>query len=133
MKPKKVKDLIPKVAERLQLPEKDVKSVLDIYWDKVRKSLSNIDCEYINLPKLGVMYLKPWMVDKKIKVNDAVINRYIENPTVNGLTIINNLSKDNTKLKLAQTRLTELRTIKENIRYERRRLKEDMEGKEEDI
>ena len=39
MKPQKLKDLLPKLSKQLQLSEEEIKSVLDIYWDKVRKSL----------------------------------------------------------------------------------------------
>lgn len=129
MKPKKVKDLIPELSQKLQLSELEIKSVLDIYWDKVRKNLSSIENNHVYLKGLGTLYLKPWMVEKKIKVNEHIIDRYIQNPTTGGLTILNGLMKDNLKLNDAKERLTEESIKKENIKYERRN--QNLEGEEQ--
>lgn len=130
MKPKKVKDLIPSLAEQLQLSEKDVKAVLDVYWDKVRKALSSLEYEHINIPDLGMFGLKPWMVDKKLRINEFLINKYTENPTAGSLTILNNLSKDNIKLKASKKKLEELKIKKQKIRDER--YTQSMEGEGQD-
>ena len=130
MKPKKTKQLIPELAKKLHLSEQEVKSVMDVYWDKVRKTLSSLDHTHVYLKGLGTFYLKPWSVDKKLTINDAVINKYIENPTAGGLTIINNLSKDNIKLKIAKEKLTEQSLKKERIKHERRN--QNLEGEEQD-
>ena len=130
MKPKKVKDLIPELAKKWQLSEEQVKSVLDVYWDKVRKTLSSLEYNHINLRGLGSFNVKPWMVEKKIKVNEAIIDRYIQNPTSGGLTTINNLSKDNLKLEAALEKAKEDNIRKENIRHERRN--QNLEGEEQD-
>lgn len=103
---------------------------MDVYWDKVRKTLSSLDHTHVYLKGLGTFYLKPWSVDKKLTINDAVINKYIENPTAGGLTIINNLSKDNIKLKIAKEKLTEQSLKKERIKHERRN--QNLEGEEQD-
>lgn len=130
MKPKKVKNLIPNLAEQLQLSDKDVKAVLDVYWDKVRKALSSLEYEYINIPDLGMFGLKPWMVDKKLRINEFLINKYTENPTAGSLTILNNLSKDNIKLKASKKKLEELKTKKQKIRDER--YTQSLEGERQD-
>lgn len=98
MKPKKVKDLIPHLAKELQLSESEVKSVLDVYWDRVRKTLSSLEHNRVYLKGLGTFYIKPWSVDKNLRMNDALIDRYTQNPTPGSLTIMNNLFKDNIKL-----------------------------------
>jgi hypothetical protein len=113
----------------LQLSDEQVKSVLDVYWDKVRKTLSSLEHNNINLKGLGSFNVKPWMIDKKIKMNKCIIDRYIENPTSGGLTIINNLSKDNLKLETAMERVKESNIKKENIRNERRN--QNLEGEEQ--
>lgn len=130
MKPKKVKELVPQLAKKLQLSEKEIESVLDVYWDKLRKNLSSIENNHVYLKGLGTLYLKPWMVEKKIKVNEHIIDRYIQNPTSGGLTILNSLMKDNLKLNAAKERLTEESIKKENIKYERRN--QNLEGEEQD-
>jgi hypothetical protein len=129
LNPKKVKNIIPELAKKLQLSDEQVKSVLDVYWDKVRKTLSSLEHNNINLKGLGSFNVKPWMIDKKIKMNKCIIDRYIENPTSGGLTIINNLSKDNLKLETAMERVKESNIKKENIRNERRN--QNLEGEEQ--
>jgi nucleoid DNA-binding protein len=130
LKPKKVKDLIPKISKELQLSEEEVKSVLDVYWDKVRKSLSSLEYEYVNVPGLGVFGVKPWMVEKKLRINNHLIEKYINTPTVGSLTIINNLSKDNIKLNSTKEKLEVLKQKKEKIKHERRN--QNLEGEEQD-
>jgi hypothetical protein len=114
----------------LQLSEEEVKSVVDTYWDKVRKTLSSLDHTHVYLKGLGTFYLKPWSVDKKLRINEAVISKYIENPTAGGLAIINNVSKDSVKLTTAKEKLTEQSIKKENIKNERRN--QNLEGEEQD-
>jgi len=130
LKPKKVKDLIPKISKELQLSEEEVKSVIDIYWDKVRKALSSLEYEHVNVPGLGVFGVKPWMVEKKLRINNHLIEKYINTPTVGSLTIINNLSKDNIKLNSTKERLEVLKQKKEKIKHERRN--QNLEGEEQD-
>jgi hypothetical protein len=74
--------------------------------------------------------MKPWMVDKKIRMNDCIIERYIQNPTASGLSIINDLSKDNLKLKLSKEELERQSIKKKEIKDERRN--QNLEGEEQD-
>jgi hypothetical protein len=130
LKPKKTKQLIPELAKKLQLSEEEIKSVLDVYWSKVRKTLSSLEHTHVNLKGLGTFYMKPWMVDKKIRMNDCIIDRYIQNPTASGLSIINDLSKDNLKLKVSKEELEKQSTKKKEIKDERRN--QNLEGEEQD-
>lgn len=130
MKPKKVKDLIPELAKQLQLSEQEVQSVLDVYWDKIRKTLSSLEHNRVNLKGLGTFYIKPWSLDKRLKINDQIISKYVDNPTTGGLTILNDIFKDNIKLQKAKERDTELNLKKEQIRHERRN--QSLEGEEQD-
>ena len=128
MKPKKVKDLIPKLSQKLQLSELEIKSVLDIYWDKIRKNLSSLENNHVYLKGLGTFYMRASSVDKQLKMNENIINKYTQNPTACGLAIINNVLKDNLKLNVAKERLKEESIKKENIKYERRN--QNLEGEE---
>ncbi len=130
MKPKKLKNLIPQLSKELQLSEEEIKSVLDIYWDKVRKLLSSLDHNRVNLKGLGTFYIKPWSVDKRIRINDSLIDRYVESPTSSGLTIMNNLLKDNMKLKKVKEKEIESNKKREEKKYERRN--QTLEGEGED-
>lgn len=130
MKPKKVKDLIPNLSQKLQLSELEIKSVLDVYWDKIRKNLSSLENNHIYLKGLGTFYMRASSVDKQLKMNENIINKYTQNPTAGGLAIINNVLKDNLKLNVAKERLKEESIKKENIKYERRN--QNLEGEEQD-
>jgi hypothetical protein len=130
LKPKKLKNLIPQLSKELQLSEEEIKSVLDIYWDKVRKLLSSLDHNRVNLKGLGTFYIKPWSVDKRIRINDSLIDRYVESPTSSGLTIMNNLLKDNMKLKKVKEKEIESNKKREEKKYERRN--QTLEGEGED-
>lgn len=114
----------------MQLSEQEVQSVLDVYWDKIRKTLSSLEHNRVNLKGLGTFYIKPWSLDKRLKINDQIIGKYVDNPTANGLTILNDIFKDNLKLQKAKERDTELNLKKEQIRYERRN--QSLEGEEQD-
>lgn len=126
MRPKKLRDLIPSLAKELRLSEKEVESVLDVYWDSLRKTLSSLEYNRIYMKGLGTFYIKPWSIDKKLKINNAVIGKYSENPTVGGLTIMNQLFKDNMKLESAKRREVENNEKKEKKKHDRRN--QDLEG-----
>ena len=130
MKPKKIKDLIPELSQKLQLSELEIKSVLDLYWDKIRKNLSSLENNHVYLKGLGTFYMRASSVDKQLKMNENIINKYTQNPTAGGLAIINNVLKDNLKLDVAKERLKEESIKKENIKYERRN--QNLEGEEQD-
>lgn len=130
MKPKKTKELISELAKNLQLSEEEIKSVLDLYWRKVRKTLSSLEHTHVNLKGLGTMYMKPWIVEKRIKMNDCAMENYIESPTNGSLTILNNLAKDNLKLKAAKEELDKQSIKKKLIKNERHN--QNLEGEEQD-
>jgi hypothetical protein len=114
----------------LQLSEKEVMSVLDIYWDMIRKTLSSLEHNRLYLRGLGTFYIKHWAVSKKIKINNAVIAKYTENPTSGSLTIINELMKDNLKLNKVWDKEVESKQEWNRIKDERRN--QNLEGEEQD-
>ena len=130
MKPKKTKELIPELAKKLQLSDEEIKSVLDLYWRKVRKTLSSLEHTHVYLKGLGTMYMKPWIVEKRIRMNDYAMQNYIDNPTNGSLTILNNLAQDNLKLKSAKEELDKQATKKKLIKNERHN--QNLEGEEQD-
>ena len=66
MRPKKAKELIPKVAVELDIPEQLVKDVTDFYWQEIRKSLSSLKHSRIHITNLGDFTIKHWKLDDKI-------------------------------------------------------------------
>lgn len=128
MRPKRIKDLLPKLAKELGLSEKEVQSVLDVYWDTVRKTLSSMEHNRVFMKGLGTFYVKPWSIDKKLKINNIVIDKYSQNPTTGGLTIMNQLFKDNMKLEAAKRRESDSNVKKEKKKHDRRNQNLEGEG-----
>ena len=126
MKPQKVKDLLPQLSKELQLSEKEIKSVLDVYWDKIRKTLSSLDHNRLYLKGLGTFYVKPWRLDTRLKINNALVDRYVNNPTASGLHIMNNLLKDNLKIEKVKEREKEYDAQRQEKKHKRRN--QDLEG-----
>lgn len=130
MRPKKVKDLIPQLAKELQLSEAEVESVLDVYWSKIRKTLSSLEHNAVFMNSLGTFKIKPWAVESRLKSNDHQIDRYTSNPTAGTLSILNDLFKDNVKLNGVKARYVEEQKIKHEKRYVRRN--QNLEGEGQD-
>ncbi len=126
MKPQKVKNLIPELSQKLQLSELEIKSVLDVYWDKIRKTLSSLDHNRLYLKGLGTFYVKPWRLDTRLKINNALVDRYVNNPTASGLHIMNNLLKDNLKIEKVKEREKEYDAQRQEKKHKRRN--QDLEG-----
>ena len=77
---------------------------------------------------LGTFYVKPWSIDKKLKINNIVIDKYSQNPTTGGLTIMNQLFKDNMKLEAAKRRESDSNVKKEKKKHDRRNQNLEGEG-----
>ncbi len=82
------------------------------------------------LKGLGTFYIKPWSIDRKLKINDALITRHTENPTASSLAYINELFKDNVKVNKVKERHLEEEKHREKIRYERRNKNLEREGED---
>jgi hypothetical protein len=66
LKPRKSKDLIPIVAEELNLSQQMVSDVTSFYWQEIRKSLSSLKHSRIHVTNLGDFTIKHWKLDDKI-------------------------------------------------------------------
>jgi hypothetical protein len=76
--PFKSKELLPKTAEILNIPEEECKAVIDFYYDKLRSSLSKLEFPSIDLEGLGKFYLKEDYANKAIKRYERMIAHYIK-------------------------------------------------------
>lgn len=126
MRPKKAKESIAQIAKELQLSEQEVKSVLDIYWDKIRKTLSSLEHNKVFLKGLGTFYIKTWSLEKRLKINENKVSNCMENPSASGLQMMNDIFKENIKLNAVKQRDMVQNRIKSRKRDERRN--QDLEG-----
>lgn len=82
----------------------------------------------IFLRGLGVFYIKPWALEKKLKGNATKVSNYMENPSSHGLEMMNEIFKENIKLEAVKERELEENRLKFKKRDERRN--QDLEGEE---
>ena len=66
MKPTKAKEFISEVANESNLPEDLVTTVINFYWQEVRKSLSGFIHSRIHITNLGDFVIKYRKLEKKI-------------------------------------------------------------------
>ena len=81
MKPKKSKDIIPIVAEELNLSQQMVSDVTSYYWQEIRKSLSSLKHSRIHITNLGDFTIKHLKLDDKIDM----LEKFKENFRQKGL------------------------------------------------
>ncbi len=67
MRPIKSKEFIKEVAKELNESEGLVESVINYYWEEVRKSLSDLSHPRIHITNLGDFTIKHWKLEGKIK------------------------------------------------------------------
>lgn len=67
LRPIKSKEFIGDVAKELNEPEGLVESVINYYWEEVRKNLSNLTHPRIHITNLGDFTIKHWKLEGKIK------------------------------------------------------------------
>ena len=75
MIPKKARDFKKSVAQDLGLPEDAVNAFIDFYWERVRKLMSGLECEIIEIPNLGMFNVKHWKIDETVKEHKLTIAR----------------------------------------------------------
>lgn len=66
MKPKKSKELIPIVSKELDIHEDIVSSVVNFYWEEIRRNLSSLKQPKIHLTNLGDFVIKHWKLTERI-------------------------------------------------------------------
>ena len=110
MKPKKSKEIIPIVAESLNLSEQMVSDVSSFYWSEIRKSLSSLKHARIHVTNLGDFTIKHWKLDDKI----SMLEKFKENFGQKGLQeIVTRFRTDET--------LFDLKSIKVLMEEEKQR------------
>ncbi len=67
LRPIKSKEFIKEVAKELNESEGLVESVINYYWEEVRKSLSDLSHPRIHITNLGDFTIKHWKLEGKIK------------------------------------------------------------------
>lgn len=82
MKPLKAKQLLPKVAEECDLPLDQVKLITEVYYRKVRGSLTGMKHIRVHLDNLGDFVIKYWLYDKYInKYTKILASKWYVNKT----------------------------------------------------
>ncbi len=75
MVPKKAKDFRKATAEDTGYSEELICSILDFYWTRIRKEISDLTYPSINIPSLGTFKIKHWKLDETIEHYDQILGR----------------------------------------------------------
>lgn len=67
LRPKKSKELIPELAEELQVSKTLVEDVTSHYWSAVREALSRMKHIRVHVANLGDFACKHWLIDKEVE------------------------------------------------------------------
>jgi len=77
--PKKARQLIPDVAQKLDLAETLVDDVVSFYWKEVRKSITGLRHHSVYVETLGTFKAKSWKLDGLRKKYDDFSNHCTTN------------------------------------------------------
>ena len=66
MNPKKAKEFIKPAAEKAEVSEKLANSLINFYWNRVRKEINDVKHYNITIENLGTFKLKHWKIDEII-------------------------------------------------------------------
>jgi len=95
MKPSRAKDLIPGVAEELHIPEEVCKIVIDEYWHRVRKTITDSEHAKIYIAKIGTIQVRYNTLLLRIKKYENLIAYYerLDKKTMSSETARKRLAK----------------------------------------
>jgi len=68
--------LVPRVAEELGLDEHLVKSLVENYWHKIRKSMVNLDSPYLGIRNLGQFHMMRFKVQSRLKTFESLVEKF---------------------------------------------------------
>jgi predicted ribosome quality control (RQC) complex YloA/Tae2 family protein len=103
MKPSRAKDLIHGVAEELHIPEEVCKIVIDEYWHRVRKTITDSEHAKIYISKIGTIRVRYNTLLLRIKKYENLIAYY------------ERLDKKTMSSETARKRLTKLYELKNQM------------------
>jgi len=118
MRPKKIREIVKKTANDLDLPESTIDVITSFYWLQVRNTINEVDTHSLSINGLGTFYIKPWVLNKLISKNEIFIKNFT-NSNIKKMTFQKYAILDQ-----AQSRLKILKEIKEDILLEKERKKE---------
>jgi hypothetical protein len=73
--PKKAKDFKKSTAEETGYSEELVNLIIDFYWEKIRKDMSDLVYPQIAIPNLGTFKIKHWKLDETVENYERIISR----------------------------------------------------------
>lgn len=75
MVPKKARDFKKITAEELGIPEDLASKLIEFYWEKIRKNMSNLEHGEIRVQNFGTFRVKRWKIDETIENHKLSITR----------------------------------------------------------
>lgn len=108
MNPLSRKPLVKQTAEELDLPEKDVDSVVTTYYAYVQSIMNNVEHTHVLVPNLGTFVVKPWSLRRKIDRTKRYIDALQHPRSVEAYAARQSKIRDLEQLERAQTQIDTL-------------------------
>ena len=138
LNPKKLKPLIKKFCDANDVDQKTAEIIIDAYWKRVKKALTEPEHISIYVHGFGTFFIKPNRLEKRIKMYQEIINKYQEiidsghRITMQKYAIMQDKKKALEKLEKMIPLLQEKATYKSEIKSQRNEHKRDLEKQNQD-
>mgnify|MGYP003626465459 CR=1 FL=1 len=139
MTPKKVKTIIKKTSDDLNISESIVDDVISFYWKQVRESIVEVKSNSLKINGLGTFNVKSWKLkgiidkyEKNIKSLNGYDNKYM---TFQRHAILSNTEKRLIKLQDLKEEINKEECRKKQIKKKRKEYvnNKNLESKESDL
>lgn len=138
MNPKKLKPLIKKFCDANGVDQKTAEIIIDAYWKRVKKALTEPEHISIYVHGFGTFYMKLNRLEKRIKGTQEIINKYQEiidsgyRITMQKYAILHEKKKALDKLEKMRPLFQEKIAYKSEIKSQRDEHKRDLEKQNQD-
>lgn len=120
MKPTKRNPIVKKTAEKLNLNQELVDSVIVQYWKYVHNQMSQVKHTHIQVPNLGTFVVKPWSLENKIARLQRLIESIGAPKTLQQYSILKDKYDQLDKLLDLKEKVTMLEQEKSEIKNQRK-------------
>lgn len=138
LNPKKLKPLIKKFCEERDIDQKTAELIIDAYWKRVKKALTEPEHISIYVSGFGTFYMKQNRLEKRIKASQDIYNKYqgiIDSGyrvTMQKYAIMQEKKKALEKLEKMRPLFKDKSDYKSKIKSERDEYKRDLEQQVKD-
>jgi nucleoid DNA-binding protein len=120
LRPTKRNQIVKKTAQKLNVSEEIVDSVIVQYWKYVHNQMSQVTHTHIQVPNLGTFVVKPWSLENKIARLQRLIETIGAPKTLQQYSILKDKYDQLDKLLDLKEKVATLETEKAEIKNQRK-------------